>query len=62
MNHRHCLRVLALLAPLVLAGCASQPPQASGPYRALNPGRWQPTPDDLQVISVAPPAQVPARH
>lgn len=59
-SHRHPLRVLALLAPLLLAGCASQPPQAAGPYRALNPGRWQPTPEDLQVIRAAPPAQAQA--
>lgn len=37
-----------VLACLALAGCAVYPPEASGPYRGLNPGKWQPTPDNLR--------------
>jgi len=67
------IRVLAAAAlALSLAACASHPPLAepSGSYRALNPGRWSPTSDDLrgprQVMLPAnspyanPPADTPA--
>ena len=43
-------RLLTLLfVPLALGGCATNASlaEASGPYRALNVGRWQPTADDL---------------
>lgn len=40
--------MLLLYAALTLTGCATQAPEAAGPYRALNEGKWQATPDDLR--------------
>lgn len=40
--------LLLLCAALAFAGCATQAPKAAGPYRALNEGKWQVTPDDLR--------------
>jgi hypothetical protein len=48
-----------LLVPLValtLAGCAAKPPEASGSYRALNPGRWHATAEDLYGIRTPLPS------
>jgi hypothetical protein len=52
-------RPLALLLSIlaVTAGCTtSRPPlaEADGPYRVLNPGRWQPTEDDLLGVRPTP--------
>lgn len=46
-------RLLCLMVVL-LAGCATGAPQASGAYRALNPGRWQPALEDLQGVRAPP--------
>lgn len=51
------LRLLLILVTLgLLAGCADSDPLAvaSGPLFPLNPGHWQPTPQDL----AAPPVVV----
>ena len=41
-------RLISLIAlALALAGCAVRPPEASGAFRVLNPGRWQPVSTDL---------------
>lgn len=50
MNPINPLNRLLCLIVVLLAGCASDAPQASGAYRALNPGRWQPTPEDLRGV------------
>jgi hypothetical protein len=67
--------VILLLPLLAVAACADgHPPlaEASGPYRALNPGKWTPTPDDLRgprlplppslspSLNVATPESAPA--
>lgn len=52
------IRLLSLVF-LVLAGCVSKPPEASGSYRALNPGRWQPTADDLYGVRTTQPFAQP---
>ncbi len=45
------LSVLVLFALLGFAGCTNSDPLAvaSGPVFALNPGHWQPLPQDLTV-------------
>lgn len=57
-------RAVLLLPLLAVAACAGDHPplsEASGPYRALNPGRWTPTPDDLRgPRSPLPPSQSPS--
>lgn len=44
------MKRLACALLLALSACAGQPeaPEPSGPYRALNPGRWTPAAGDLQ--------------
>ncbi len=51
-------RLLPLALAAALAACAGdgRPPEPSGPWRALNAGRWTPTPDDLR----GPRAPLPA--
>lgn len=53
-EHNRNQLVVALLALLTLAGCATgtPPPSCVGTVRQLNPDRWQAAPNDL----VAPPA------
>lgn len=41
---------------LMLSGCTTTPPGASGPFRALNPDRWQPASEDLRSVR---PSAVP---
>ena len=47
-------RSVLLLIALALAGCSTRPPlaQAAGPWRALNPGRWEPTAADLRNVRI----------
>ncbi|HYD70745.1 hypothetical protein [Azospirillum sp.] len=47
MMHRLTLALLLFVLP----GCADDAPptDASGPLRALNPGRWTPGADDLRT-------------
>lgn len=44
------MKRLACVLLLALSACAGQTgaPEPSGPYRALNPGRWTPAAGDLQ--------------
>jgi len=44
------LRWFFLIALLSFSGCSSmqKPAEAKGPLFALNPGHWQPTPQDLK--------------
>jgi len=46
-------RLTLTLLLLALPGCADDAPPTdpSGPLRALNPGRWTPTADDLRAPS-----------
>lgn len=47
-------RALALALALVLAACSGQAlPKPEGSPFAFNPGRWQPTAGDLDVVSTA---------
>jgi outer membrane biogenesis lipoprotein LolB len=44
------------VAALVLTACANGEPlaRAQGPLFALNPGQWQPTPQDLSQPPMVP--------
>jgi hypothetical protein len=49
------MKVFCILL-LVLSGCSAPqpPPQATGPWHALNAGRWQPTAAEQQYIAGMP--------
>ncbi|HYH37636.1 MAG TPA: hypothetical protein VD860_05400 [Azospirillum sp.] len=56
MTHRFAFPVLLL----ALSACSGHPPlvEPSGPFRALNAGRWTPSEDDLRgADAAAPPAR-----
>jgi len=60
-------RIVILSLTLSLTACGNHPPlaKASGPYRALNPGRWTPTSDDLrgprtQILPAESPSLYPS--
>jgi hypothetical protein len=48
-NRRRAGLLLMLVAAATLAACANGEDlsEAHGPWRALNPGQWTPTPADL---------------
>lgn len=56
----HRLTIPFLL--LALSACAGHPTLAepSGPFRALNAGRWTPDDDDLRGAPASPPPAHPA--
>jgi hypothetical protein len=55
-------RPVLLLFVLALAACADRPPlpEASGPLRALNAGRWTPGEADLREGAAIPATAVSA--
>lgn len=48
-NNRRLALVLFMIVAAALTGCANGEdlPEAHGPWWALNPGQWTPTPADL---------------